>query len=374
MEIKVSVEDAGKLVRLEVNESHTVREVVEQLIEGLNLPTNRIYSLMSDDLMYGPDKYSLTIQDLGIKDGGQLKLKSETAKPTPTILDEKVYGYIVDHGGVVSISKMSDELEIPIQELDKSLKRLTATGRLEKTEDKVSLPEVRKIETFRPEPELRKRPPRVEEKRIERRRYLGYTVLTAATVAALASAYTIYQYTKPPPTIPTPTPTLQPTTTPTPTQTPTPTPIFEGTESIFSGTIDVGDLGNWIHPVGVNASRLKKAAGQGISLSVRIYGSLQASNMIFFGILPYDPNYRFYLEGKWTFGESCFQASEKGFPWWQDVRNVNFDVDLSHLRDQYKKAFGIDPVDMDWYLAIYNVSAVTYNPVNINAYREYHRV
>jgi len=65
MEIKVSVEDTGKLVRLEVNESHTVGEVVEQILEGLDLPRDRAYILTIGNLRYGPDRSSLTVADLG---------------------------------------------------------------------------------------------------------------------------------------------------------------------------------------------------------------------------------------------------------------------------------------------------------------------
>jgi len=218
VEIKISVDDVRKHVRLEVDRSHTVGEVVEQIIEGLDLPRDRSYSLVLGKRVFGPDRYSLTIGDLGVKDGGRLKLTSEIVEPTPPVLDEKVYGYIVDHGGVVSISKMSDELGILTQELDKSLKRLIAVGRLEKTEDRASVPEVRKIETFRPEPEWGKRPPYIEERRIDRRRYLKYAGLTAAAAVTIAGAYGFYEYTRPPPTIPTPTPTPVPTPIPTPTK------------------------------------------------------------------------------------------------------------------------------------------------------------
>ena len=96
--------------------------------------------------------------------------------------------------------------------------------------------ELQKTETFGPKPELEKRPPYVEERRIDRRRYLKYVGLTAATAVALASAYGFYEYTKPsqipyPTPLPTPAPTPIPTPTPAPIPTPTPTTSPSSVES-----------------------------------------------------------------------------------------------------------------------------------------------
>ena len=217
IEIRVSVEDAQKLVRLQVDKSHTAGEVVEQIVDSLDLPRDRSYYLMLGKRVFGPDKYSLTIGDLGVDDGGRLKLISKIVEPTPAVLDEKVYGYVVDHGGVVSISKMSDRLGIPTRELDRSLKRLITAGRLKKTRDTVSVPGMQII-TFGPEPKLEKRLPYAEERRVDRRRYLKYVGLTASTAVALASAYGWYEYTKPSET---------PWATPAPTPVSAPAPYFD---------------------------------------------------------------------------------------------------------------------------------------------------
>jgi len=81
MDINVSVEDAGKLVRLQLDESHTVGQVVEQMIEGLDLPRDKSYNLVLGEQIFGLDKYSLTVRDLGIKDGDRLRLISEIIEP-----------------------------------------------------------------------------------------------------------------------------------------------------------------------------------------------------------------------------------------------------------------------------------------------------
>lgn len=67
----------GKLVRLQVDESHTIGQVVEQMIEGLDLPRDKSYNLVLGEQMFGLNRYSLTVRDWGIKDGDRLRLISE---------------------------------------------------------------------------------------------------------------------------------------------------------------------------------------------------------------------------------------------------------------------------------------------------------
>ena len=211
------------------------------------------------------------------------------------------------------------------------------------------------------------RPREAKVAEISRRRYVKYAVAALAVIGVGAAG--AYYAMQPSPTY-TPTPTTPtPTTTPKPTPTPTPTPKYEGIESIFKGTTD---LEEWISPCGIDASRIENAAKEGISLGLRIYGSLKAPKEFSLYTLPHEEFYRFYLEGKMTLRESCYGAAKGGkFPVWENVRNVDFKIELFDLRNLYKTAYGYDPLTMEWYLAILNTKN---NLVSIDMYREYYRV
>ena len=224
------------------------------------------------------------------------------------------------------------------------------------------------VEKARLPPQVTVPPKKIE---ISRRGYLKYSGAGIVLVATVAAAgYVIYEATKPPPTTPTPTPTPTPapasTPTPTPTPIPTPTPQFERTEHIIGQNIDLASYENWFFPVGIDESRLAEAAKAGIKLGIRIYGDLHASNLLHFYMLTDEPYYKFYIEGKWTLHEACYQARQKGLPIWEEVRDVDFDVDLVDLADKRMIQLG-----MEWYLVILNLKE--HNSVNIDAYLEYYK-
>jgi hypothetical protein len=50
--------------------------------------------------------------------------------PAPSSSDEKVYDYIVNHGGVISLSQASLDLGIPVSDLKEITERLKNQGRL----------------------------------------------------------------------------------------------------------------------------------------------------------------------------------------------------------------------------------------------------
>ena len=49
----------------------------------------------------------------------------------PTTLDEKVYNYIADHGGVISWTQAAKDLGVSVDELQAATERLKKSGKLE---------------------------------------------------------------------------------------------------------------------------------------------------------------------------------------------------------------------------------------------------
>jgi hypothetical protein len=54
-----------------------------------------------------------------------------TVAMPPTTLDEKVYNYIADHGGVISWKQAAEDLKISVEELQVATERLKKSGKLE---------------------------------------------------------------------------------------------------------------------------------------------------------------------------------------------------------------------------------------------------
>lgn len=77
-EMKITVLDmtTSKLITLRVKPYHTVGSVINSLIVGLELPRDRSYILVAKGEEYEGERYSTTLENLGIKDGDQLILMS----------------------------------------------------------------------------------------------------------------------------------------------------------------------------------------------------------------------------------------------------------------------------------------------------------
>jgi len=59
------------------------------------------------------------------------EVRVTTVAMPPTTLDEKVYNYIADHGGVISWAQASKDLKVPVGELQAATERLKKSGKLE---------------------------------------------------------------------------------------------------------------------------------------------------------------------------------------------------------------------------------------------------
>jgi hypothetical protein len=77
MEIAVDVKDVRKLVKLDVDESHTIGQVIDEIVESLNLPKDKRYMLASGSKSLGPENYSARISELAPSRERRLLLVSE---------------------------------------------------------------------------------------------------------------------------------------------------------------------------------------------------------------------------------------------------------------------------------------------------------
>jgi len=66
--------NTNKALRLEVQLSHRLGEVIETVVNALGLPRDRAYSIVKDRLELGPESYEASLQQLGINEGDQLDL------------------------------------------------------------------------------------------------------------------------------------------------------------------------------------------------------------------------------------------------------------------------------------------------------------
>jgi len=62
------------------------------------------------------------------------EVRVTTVAMPPTTLDEKVYNYIADHGGVISWTEASKDLKVSVEELQAATERLKKSGKLEHDE------------------------------------------------------------------------------------------------------------------------------------------------------------------------------------------------------------------------------------------------
>jgi len=119
MEIQVDVVDAKKLVRLEVERSHTIGQIVEQIIDTLGLPRDRDYDLLVGMEVFGSNRYHLALADLSVKKETHLALVSKTAEAPPARISAAPMGirigrrkypkyvFIIAVIGLVSLTSLS---------------------------------------------------------------------------------------------------------------------------------------------------------------------------------------------------------------------------------------------------------------------------
>ena len=81
MEIRVQEPQSGRVVRLEVEPSHTARAVVEVIVDGLKLPEGP-YALIFSGHQIASEK---TLSNAGVMDGDLLKLGTAPAAPTTAV-------------------------------------------------------------------------------------------------------------------------------------------------------------------------------------------------------------------------------------------------------------------------------------------------
>lgn len=101
-------------------------------------PSIIMYSSLTPYIAFGLVAFAGAVVAYAVL-GRKLRAKAKRVEIPPQTLDDQVYNYVADHGGIVSIPKMSQELGTTMQELDASFERLTATGKLERTENVASL-------------------------------------------------------------------------------------------------------------------------------------------------------------------------------------------------------------------------------------------
>ena len=74
MRIKVADVLSNKVISIEVDPSVTVRELIEAIIDALKLPRNYMYSLVYASKEIGPDKYDMTLRDLGVREDDEIQI------------------------------------------------------------------------------------------------------------------------------------------------------------------------------------------------------------------------------------------------------------------------------------------------------------
>jgi len=72
--IKVADVLSNKVISIEVDPSVTVRELIEAIIDALKLPRNYMYSLVYASKEIGPDKYEMTLRDLGVREDDEIQI------------------------------------------------------------------------------------------------------------------------------------------------------------------------------------------------------------------------------------------------------------------------------------------------------------
>ncbi len=65
---------SNKVISIEVDPSVTVRELIEAIIDALKLPRNYMYSLVYASKEIGPDKYEMSLRDLGVREDDEIQI------------------------------------------------------------------------------------------------------------------------------------------------------------------------------------------------------------------------------------------------------------------------------------------------------------
>lgn len=133
-EIKVRVRELGKVVRLEVSPGNTIGSVVESIAGALELGEEQEYALQIGNHRFGRKEYGLKLREAMMKGDEALVLELFSADlPSDhavLALDERIYGYIVEHQGTISISQTAKDLGISAEELKTAIDRFRREGRI----------------------------------------------------------------------------------------------------------------------------------------------------------------------------------------------------------------------------------------------------
>ena len=89
MQIKVFVEDSGKVVRLEAQPGHTLGSLIETVVTGLELPQDLQYALKLEQREFAEEEFSMTLESAGVKAGDQLELISKPEETPEKIAEFK---------------------------------------------------------------------------------------------------------------------------------------------------------------------------------------------------------------------------------------------------------------------------------------------
>lgn len=65
---------SNKVLKIEVDEDITIKELIDAIIAEMKLPSDYLYTLVHRGREIGPDMYPRTLRDLGIEDGDELQL------------------------------------------------------------------------------------------------------------------------------------------------------------------------------------------------------------------------------------------------------------------------------------------------------------
>ncbi len=75
IEIAIDVPEVGKTLMLDAEPNHTIKSIVEAVVEGLDLPKDGQYTLMLGQTKFGAEIQSITVKEAGIKHGDRLVIE-----------------------------------------------------------------------------------------------------------------------------------------------------------------------------------------------------------------------------------------------------------------------------------------------------------
>jgi hypothetical protein len=73
MEVKVLHDETKKIVKLEARLDNSIGSIVEAVVNALKLPKED-YSIVFGNKKFSKDEYSLTLDEIGVKEGDILEL------------------------------------------------------------------------------------------------------------------------------------------------------------------------------------------------------------------------------------------------------------------------------------------------------------